>query len=110
MIRLTRLDGREFILNCDLIEFIESVPDTLITLRTEKKMLVKEPLKEVLSRILEFKQSIFSQPFFQSSQRTYVKSENSGDFYSDYDLKKLRDFKDIELIDDDDDETDQEDE
>lgn len=101
MIRLTRLDGKEFILNSDLIEFIESMPDTVITLRTEKKILVKEPLQEVLNRVLSFKRSVFSEPFYEEGDRTYIKSENSGTFYSDYDLKKLRNFRDMEFIEED---------
>lgn len=102
MIKLTRLDNREFILNCDLIEFIEAMPDTIITLRTEKKILVKESVEDVLKRILFFKQSVFSQPFYKDEGKTYVRSENSGAFYSDYDLKKLKELKDIDLIDDED--------
>lgn len=100
MIKLTRLDNREFILNCDLIEFIEAMPDTIITLRTEKKILVKESVEDVLKRILFFKQSVFSQPFYKDDEKTYVRSESSGAFYSDYDLKKLKELKDIDLIDD----------
>lgn len=109
MIRLTRLDNREFILNCDLIEFIEAMPDTIITLRTEKKILVKEGVDEVLKRILDFKQSVFSQPFYKNDEKIYVRSEGSGAFYSDYDLKKLKELKDVDLIEEDDDEYDDDD-
>ena len=35
MIKLTRLSGEEFILNADLIRFIESQPDTHIILTTK---------------------------------------------------------------------------
>lgn len=111
MIRLTRLDNREFILNCDLIEFIEAMPDTIITLRTEKKILVKEGVDEVLKRILDFKQSVFSQPFYKDKddKKIYVRSEGSGAFYSDYDLKKLKELKDVDLIEEDEDEYDDDD-
>ena len=37
MIQLTRLTGRAFILNCDLIKSIESTPDTVITLTTNDR-------------------------------------------------------------------------
>lgn len=39
MIAMTRLNGTELIINALLIESIEEVPDTLITLTTGKKRL-----------------------------------------------------------------------
>ena len=38
MIKVTRFQGKEFFLNSDLIEYIESNPDTVITLTTGKKL------------------------------------------------------------------------
>lgn len=37
MIKISRLNNTEFVLNCELIEFIEETPDTVITLTTGKK-------------------------------------------------------------------------
>ncbi len=58
MIRLSRLNGKEFYLNCELIKFIESTPDTLITLTTGEKLMVKETLEEVVQASLGFKKSL----------------------------------------------------
>ncbi len=55
MICLTKLNGKEFYLNPDLIEFLEETPDTVITLTTDIKILVKEPAIEVVDRIVAFK-------------------------------------------------------
>jgi len=55
MIRVTRLNDTSLILNADLIEFIESAPDTIISLTTGRKILVRESPDEVISRVLEFK-------------------------------------------------------
>ena len=41
MISVTRLNNKEFYVNCDLIEFIEATPDTVITLTTGKKSLLR---------------------------------------------------------------------
>ena len=48
MIKVTKLNGRELVVNADLIEFIESTPDTLISLTTGRKIMVLEDLDEVV--------------------------------------------------------------
>ncbi len=59
MIRIRRLNNTEFILNCELIEFIEETPDTVITLTTGKKVVVKETAEEIIKRIIEYKNNIY---------------------------------------------------
>lgn len=54
MIKVTRINGKEFYLNSALIEFIESTPDTVITLTTEKKLVVNESVDDIIKRILEY--------------------------------------------------------
>ncbi len=61
MIELTKLNDRKFTLNSDLIETIEEVPDTSITLTTGKKIMVKETRLEVKKLVVEFKKEIFTQ-------------------------------------------------
>ena len=42
MIEVTRLNGKDFVLNAELIEVMEETPDTVITLTTgHKKVLMK---------------------------------------------------------------------
>lgn len=60
MIRLTRIDGRWFFLNADLIETIEALPDTTITLINGRKYIVKESAEEVVQRVIEYKRKIFN--------------------------------------------------
>ena len=57
MIRLKRLNGDQIVLNADLIELVESTPDTLIHLTTGKKLMVREAVEEVIELIVEFKRS-----------------------------------------------------
>lgn len=59
MIKVSRLNNTEFILNCELIEFIEETPDTVITLTTGKKVVVKESAEEIIKKIVEYKNSIY---------------------------------------------------
>lgn len=54
MIKVTRINGKEFYLNSALIEFIESTPDTVITLTTEKKLVVNESVDDIIGRILAY--------------------------------------------------------
>ncbi|CAM5788211.1 MULTISPECIES: flagellar FlbD family protein [Brevibacillus] len=59
MIQLTRFNGAQFYLNATHIETVESTPDTVITLLTGKKHIVKETAEEVIARILRFYQHAF---------------------------------------------------
>jgi flagellar protein FlbD len=58
MIRLTRLNNQALIVNSDLIKFVEQSPDTLITLITGEKLVVRESAEEVLARLIEFRRSV----------------------------------------------------
>jgi flagellar protein FlbD len=58
MIRLTRLNNQGFTVNSDLIKFVEQSPDTLITLVTGEKIVVRESVAEVLALVIEFRRSV----------------------------------------------------
>ena len=58
MILLTQLNENPVRVNADLIETIESTPDTVITLTNGKKLLVRETADEVVARIVSFKQAM----------------------------------------------------
>ncbi len=56
MVTLTRLDGSSVVINAEIIEMLESTPDTIITLTNGKKYLVKEPSEEVVKKVLDYRQ------------------------------------------------------
>lgn len=60
MISITRLNEAELIINCDLIESIESTPDTTITMTTGKKIIAKESIDEIIDKVIGFKKKINS--------------------------------------------------
>ena len=60
MIRLKRLNGKEVVVNCDFIEFIESTPDTVVTLVAGNKLVVCETIDEVIGKVVEYKQKVYS--------------------------------------------------
>ncbi|EFM39844.1 flagellar protein FlbD [Peptostreptococcaceae bacterium AS15] len=55
MIKLTRLNGDEFVINGDLIEIVDANPDTVITLTSEHKFVVRESIDEVIEKVIEYK-------------------------------------------------------
>jgi flagellar protein FlbD len=57
MIKLSRLDGEQFILNADLIRYVESRPDTFITLTSGERLVVGETMDEVLDRAVRYQQT-----------------------------------------------------
>lgn len=59
MIILTKLNGVQFALNCDLIETIQENPDTTIHLVNGTLYIVKESLVEVISLTKQYKREIF---------------------------------------------------
>jgi flagellar protein FlbD len=59
MIDVTRLDGRPFTINADMIEVIESNPDTFIRLANGNSYLVRESRQEVVARVIAFRQRVF---------------------------------------------------
>jgi flagellar protein FlbD len=65
MISLKRLNGAEFFLNCELIKSLEATPDTVITLTTGEKLMVKESCTQVIERTLEYRKRLFQEPLTQ---------------------------------------------
>ncbi len=59
MIVLHRLNGKEFVLNGELVKYVEATPDTLLTLTTDDKIMVKETVPEVIDAIRKYKKEIF---------------------------------------------------
>lgn len=47
MIEVTRMDGKKILLNPNLMETVEETPDTVITLTTGRKLIVKESRQDI---------------------------------------------------------------
>lgn len=58
MIYLTKLNGEKISINIELIEIMETTPDTLITLTTGKKLMVRENILNVQSAIINYRRAI----------------------------------------------------
>ena len=60
MIALTRLNGHPIMLNCDLIESLEETPDTVVTLVSGNKLVVRDAMRDVQQKIIDFKRKIYA--------------------------------------------------
>lgn len=60
MISLTRLNGHRFVLNAELIRTIEENPDTVITLTTGEHLIVRESVREIVDRSVEYGRTLRS--------------------------------------------------
>lgn len=63
MIEVTRLNGTTVLINSDLIETVEETPDTVISLTTGRKFIVKESRQEVKNLVKSYKRDIMSNDF-----------------------------------------------
>ncbi len=60
MIEVTKLNGEIILLNCDWIETVEETPDTVITLCSGKKIIVKEGRQEVKNLVKSYRKDVFA--------------------------------------------------
>lgn len=60
MIEVTKINGKKILVNPDLLEIVEETPDTVVTLTTGKKIIVKESRQEIKNLVKSFRKDIFS--------------------------------------------------
>ena len=61
MVELTKLNGVKILVNPHLIEVVEETPDTVITLTTGKKIIVKESRQEIKNLVKSYRKDIFAE-------------------------------------------------
>jgi flagellar protein FlbD len=77
MIMLTRLSGTTFLLNADLIERVDSTPDTVVTLVDGKKYVVCESMSDVLDSVVAFRGEIVALGTLLDAVHPFVHSRRS---------------------------------
>lgn len=60
MIEVTKLNDVRILVNADLIEIVEETPDTVITLTTGRKIIIKESRQEVKNLVKSYRKDIFA--------------------------------------------------
>jgi len=69
MIKVTRLNGKEFVVNADLLQYVEETPDTILTLVNHEKVVVKEKADEVIRRVIAYQRGVRMAVPLQESDR-----------------------------------------
>ncbi len=72
MITLRRINGERFTINADLIETVESTPDTVIRLVNGHRYVVAEPMDEIVDLVVQYRRQVFLSFF---SGKTLVRKE-----------------------------------
>ena len=60
MIEITKMNGQKILINPDLIELVEETPDTVLTLTTGRKIIVKESRQDVKNLVILYRKDIFT--------------------------------------------------
>ena len=68
MIDVIRMNDTVFTINAELIEMVEETPDTVITLTTGKKFIVKESRQTIKNRVKSYKNDVFGGKFLSSCE------------------------------------------
>ena len=58
IIKLTRLNGSEIVINAELIEMVEATPDTVISLSSSRRLVVEEEVDDVINKVIAYKRKI----------------------------------------------------
>ncbi len=61
MITLTKLDGNNIVINADEIETIESSFDSTISLKSGKKIIVKEAASDIIEKVIQYRMLCFKE-------------------------------------------------
>jgi flagellar protein FlbD len=62
LIWVTRLNGKRFVVNCELIKFVEETPDTVLTLEGGEKLMVREKAAEIVGATMHYRKRIQQEP------------------------------------------------
>lgn len=67
MILVTRFDGSTFYINAELIRSIEHTPDTVITLTSDYKIVVRDTAEQILDRIMQYQKQVRSMEILENN-------------------------------------------
>lgn len=62
MIEVSRLNGKKFVINCELIKILEATPDTVITLLSGEKLMIQESVAQVIQMTMDYRKRLYQEP------------------------------------------------
>jgi flagellar protein FlbD len=63
MIELTKFHGSRIVVNADLIEFIDSIPETVVVMSTGRRVIVTETVQEVVEKVITYRRRYLTAPY-----------------------------------------------
>ncbi len=75
MIALTRLDGRELVVNADHVLTVEATPDTMLVLTTGLHLMVKERVEDVVDRAAGWRRRVARGPELRAAVLPFPRSD-----------------------------------
>lgn len=78
LIELTKINNVKITVNADIIELVEETPDTVVTLTTGKKIIVKESRQEVTNLVKSYNKEIYSDLLSNGLEKDWKKFEMKG--------------------------------
>ncbi|MGI6175472.1 MAG: flagellar FlbD family protein [Christensenellales bacterium] len=76
MIKVNRINNEPFLVNCDLIEYVDEIPHTVIYMMSGRKLVVAETPDEIRRLAIEYKKKIFTA---DSVEQLFIKEELGAD-------------------------------
>ncbi len=61
MIKLQRLDGRQVVVNIDLVEYLEATPDTVVSFASGHKIVVRDEVDDIIQKVVEYRRRILAE-------------------------------------------------
>ena len=58
MITVKKINKKEIVVNCELIQTVEGVPDTVIHLTTGDKLIVSDRPEDIVRKVLEYRKAV----------------------------------------------------
>ena len=62
MVRVTRLNGAEIVVNAGVIEALEATPDTVVRLVNGRRLAVRETVDEVIEKVIAYQREVHQPP------------------------------------------------
>jgi flagellar protein FlbD len=90
MIQLKRINHVPVVLNSDLIEHIETTPDTVVSLTNGHKILVLDSPDEIIDRVVQFRRAVIARPFSVSRRTAAENAYPVGVFHRPDDISERK--------------------
>ena len=74
MIQMTRLDGKELVVNADHVLSVEATPDTVVVLTTGDHLMVREPVEELVEKVAAWRRRCQAGPERRGEVRAFPRS------------------------------------